>query len=133
MRAPSLDRYAGIVRAVLLVDHGSRLAEANRIVEQIAERVRRRLPDHLVAIAHMEQGAPSVEEAFDLLVERGATHVVVHPYFLAPGRHSSRDIPALAERAASRHPGLRVRVGEPLGVHDGVVEAVLARILEAGD
>ena len=121
------------MRAVLLVDHGSRLAEANRIVERIAERVRRRLPGHLVAIAHMEQGAPSVEEAFDLLVDRGATHVVVHPYFLAPGRHSSRDIPARAERAASRPPGLRVRVGEPLGVHDGVVEAVLARVREADD
>ena len=120
------------MRAVLLVDHGSRLAEANAIVERIAERVRLRLPGHLVAIAHMEQGAPSVEEAFELLVGQGATDVVVHPYFLAPGRHSSRDIPALAERAASRHPGLRVRVGEPLGVHDGVVEAVLARIREAG-
>ena len=131
MHAPCFDRYAGGVRAVLLVDHGSRLAEANAILEQIAERVRLRLPDHLVAIAHMEQGAPSVEEAFELLVGQGATDVVVHPYFLAPGRHSSRDIPALAERSASRHPGLRVRVGKPLGVHDGVVEAVLARVREA--
>jgi sirohydrochlorin ferrochelatase len=120
------------VRAVLLVDHGSRLTEANAIVERIAERVRLRLPEHLVAIAHMEQGAPSVEEAFELLVGQGATDVIVHPYFLAPGRHSSRDIPALAERAASAHPGLQVRVGKPLGVHDGVVEAVLARVREAG-
>jgi sirohydrochlorin ferrochelatase len=133
MQTPSFDRYAGGVRAVLLVDHGSRLAEANAIVERIAERVRLRLPEHLVAIAHMEQFPPGVEEAFERLVGQGATDVVVHPYFLAPGRHSSRDIPALAERAASRHPGLRVRVGKPLGVHDGVVEAVLARVREAGD
>jgi sirohydrochlorin ferrochelatase len=120
------------VRAVLLVDHGSRLAEANAVVEEIAERVRLRLPDHLVAIAHMELDVPSVEEALGLLVGQGATDVVVHPYFLAPGRHSSRDIPALVERAASRHPGLRVRVVKPLGVHDGMVETVLARVREAG-
>lgn len=121
------------MRAVLLVDHGSRLAEANAVVEQIAERVRLRLPGYLVAVAHMELEAPSVEEAFEGLVGRGVTDVVVHPYFLAPGRHSSRDIPALAARAASLHPGLRVRVGDPLGVHDGVVEAVIARVVEASD
>jgi len=120
------------MRAVLLVDHGSRLAEANAVVEQIAERVRARLPDQLVTVAHMELDAPSVDEALDLLVGQGATDVVVHPYFLAPGSHSSRDIPALVEQAASRHPGLRVRVGRPLGVHEGVVETVLARIREAG-
>jgi sirohydrochlorin ferrochelatase len=119
------------VRAVLIVDHGSRLAEANAVVERIAELVRERLPDHLVAVAHMELEGPDVEEALDRLAREGATEVVVHPYFLAPGRHSSRDIPALAARAAARHPGLSVRVGEPLGVHEGVLETVLARIREA--
>ena len=108
------------------------LAEANAVVEEIAERVRARLPDRLVATAHMELERPSIEEALDGLVGAGATEVVVHPYFLAPGRHSSSDIPALAQRAAARHPGLLLRVGEPLGVHEGVVETVLARIHEAG-
>lgn len=119
------------MRAILLVDHGSHLGKANAVVEQIAERVRRRLPDRLVAIAHLELHAPGVEAALDQLARQGATDVVVHPYFLAPGRHSSRDIPAMAERAAARHPELRVRVAEPLGVHEGLVEAVLDRIREA--
>ncbi len=118
------------MRAVLLVDHGSRLDEANAIVERIAERLRDRLPDRRIAIAHMELAAPSMGEALDELAAAGVTEVVVHPYFLGPGRHSTRDIPALAEQAAARHPRLRVRVGEPLGVHDGLVEAVLSRVRE---
>ena len=36
----------------------------------------------------MELAEPSIEQAFDKCVAQGATFVVVHPYFLAPGRHS---------------------------------------------
>ncbi|MEN8184669.1 MAG: CbiX/SirB N-terminal domain-containing protein, partial [Myxococcota bacterium] len=55
----------------------------------------------------------------------------VHPLFLAPGRHSTRDIPTRAQRAAARHPDLRVRVGAPLGAHPGIVDAILDRVREA--
>jgi sirohydrochlorin ferrochelatase len=54
--------------------------------------------------------------------------VVIHPYFLLPGKHWSRDIPALAEAAASRHPGVPFLVTAPLGLHPLMTEIMQQRI-----
>ncbi len=118
-------------RAVLLVDHGSRRAEANAVLDRVAERVRRRRPGWIVHAAHMELAPPTLAEAFDACVAEGATEIVVHPYFLAPGRHSTDDIPRLVREASRRYPDVRVRISEPLGLHDRVVDAVLDRVERA--
>ena len=115
-------------RAVLLVDHGSRLPEANAVLEQVAALVRAREPGRIVRVAHLELAPPTVQEGIDACVAAGAREIVVHPYFLAPGRHSTRDIPALVGTAAKRHPEVSFRVSEPLGVHVALVDAILARV-----
>jgi sirohydrochlorin ferrochelatase len=121
-----------VKRAVLLVDHGSRRGEANAQLDALAERVRSRLPDHFVQVAHMELAAPSVAQGIDACVAAGAEEIVVHPYFLGPGRHTRHDIPRLVAEAAARHAGLRIAVSEPLGLHDKLVDVVVARVDEAG-
>lgn len=119
-------------RAVLLVDHGSRREEANSQLDALAERVRARLPDRFVQLAHMELAEPSIEQGVDACVAAGAQEIVVHPYFLGPGSHTRDDIPRLVAEATARHAGLRVAISEPLGLHDKLVDVVLARIEEAG-
>jgi sirohydrochlorin ferrochelatase len=121
-----------VKRAVLLVDHGSRREEANAQLDALAERVRARLPDRFVQVAHMELAEPSIAQGIDACVAAGAEEVVVHPYFLGPGRHTRRDIPRLVAEAVARHPGLRVALSEPLGLHDKLVDVVVARVDEAG-
>jgi sirohydrochlorin ferrochelatase len=115
-------------RAIVLVDHGSRRPEANAVLDGIAARLRARLPGRLVRVAHLELAAPGLAEAVAACVAEGAGEIVVLPYFLAPGEHASRDVPALAAAAAARHPDVSIRVAEPLGVHEGLVDAVLARV-----
>ena len=120
-------------RAVLLVDHGSRRAEANEQLESIAQQLRDREPGRVVRVAHMEIASPTIAEGIAACVEAGAREIVVHPYLLAPGRHSREDIPALATEAAADHPGVTVRVSEPLGVHEKLVDVVLERINAVDD
>ena len=118
-------------RAILLVDHGSRRAEANAVLDAVAERLRRRSPACIVEVAHMDLAPPDIAQGVLACVRAGATEIVVHPYFLGPGVHTQRDIPRAVESAAARHPGLRVVISEPLGVHEKLVDVVLERVENA--
>lgn len=120
-------------QALVLVDHGSRSAASNESLEAVAAEVARLAGERYVAVlpAHMELATPSVADAFDEAVAVGAQLVVVALYFLAPGRHSERDVPRLAAEAAARHPGLEFAVTSSLGPHFQLSTLVLERAAEA--
>ena len=116
------------MRAILLVDHGSRLPAANELLEEVAAQVRLREPSSLVVTAHLEIATPSIPEGIAACVEAGASEVVVHPFFLGPGRHTTRDIPRIVEEASAAHPTVPIRVTPPLGPHEKLVDVILERV-----
>lgn len=119
------------MKALILVDHGSTVKEANDLLEHVTERVRS-WPDStfdMVEHCHMELCEPSIKEAFRKCVSAGATDITVHPYFLAPGRHSKSDIPRMVAEAAQDFPQVGYRVTEPLGFHDKIIEVIFERSL----
>jgi sirohydrochlorin ferrochelatase len=116
------------VVAVVIVDHGSRRAEANRRHEEFVREWRSRSSATIVEPAHMELAEPSVGTAVDACVAAGAGLVVVAPYFLWPGNHWEHDIPRLAAEACARHPGVRHLVTAPLGPHPLLGEIVADRV-----
>jgi len=120
-------------RAVLIVDHGSRQAGANELVVRLAARVREVRPDLHVEHAHMEIAEPTFFDGVAACVAAGATEIVVHPYFLGDGRHTSETIPELIAEAERLHEGVSIRASAHLGLHDKLVEIVLERIAEAED
>lgn len=113
---------------IIIVDHGSRRAESNDLLLDVVKLFERLSDWSIVEPAHMELASPSIAEAFDRCVERGANLVVVHPYFLLPGRHWKQDIPQLTAEAAARHPEVRFIVTAPLGLHDLMVRIMNERI-----
>jgi len=117
-----------VKRAILLVDHGSRRAEANAQLDAVADRVRSRAPGTLVEVAHLEIVEPSIAQGIAACVEKGATRIVVHPFFLTPGRHTSEDIPDRVARAARSHPEVQIRISEPLGAHAALIDVILERV-----
>ncbi len=114
-------------KALLIVDHGSVRDEANRMLEGVAEILRRQRPGLIVHIAHMELAAPTIKDGVAACVRDGATEVIIHPYMLSPGRHATSDIPALAREAATDFPNITYSVTDPLGLHDKIGEVVLER------
>ena len=115
---------------ILIVGHGSRREEANTDVRDAAQLIARRGPFACVEPAFLEIVSPTIAEGFAELVRRGAVHVIVHPYFLSPGRHTRGDIPVDVQAAASRHPGVTYQITEPLAAHPSVIDASIERILE---
>ena len=128
---PAYDRRVigqGSALGIVIVDHGSRRDESNRRHEGfVAEWQRDRGLDNVEA-AHMELAEPSIATAVDACVASGATTIVIAPYFLWPGNHWDRDIPALAAEACGRHPGVRHLVAAPLGPHPLLGDIVEQRI-----
>jgi sirohydrochlorin ferrochelatase len=112
------------------VDHGSVRPAANDMLHHVTDLFKRVSGASIVELAHMELARPSIQEAFDACVEQGATTIVVHPYFLAPGRHSTSDIPRMTRDAAAQHPGIRFYVTEPLGLDERITRLMMQRIEE---
>ena len=115
-------------RGLLIVDHGSRKAEAHAHLMWVAEQVRRRRPDLPVYLAHMELAQPSIQQAIDACAGDGVELLIVHPFFLVPGLHAAEDVPRLVDAAALAHPRMRVRVTEATGSVAGIADLILATV-----
>ena len=116
------------MRAILLIDHGSREDDANRVVEDVAALLREAHEGQIIVAAHMELAAPNIAEGVAACVALGAREVIAVPYFLGPGRHASRDVPRMVADAAAEHVGVRTRVSEPLGAHAKIAELIALRV-----
>ena len=117
---------------IIIVDHGSRMPESNGLLECVAAAFAKKFAARwdIVEPAHMELAAPSIGDAFDRCIARGATKIIVVPYFLGPGKHWTHDIPRLAQEAAARHPGSTATVAGCLGLDDALLELLARRIGE---
>lgn len=114
--------------AVILVGHGSPDGQANDLLLQVARLVQQSGCCSAVSAAFLIQGRPTVSEAVDDWQASGVHRLVLCPFFLFPGRHVRRDLPALAAAARNRYPGLEVLVAEPLGLHPKLVDIVCERL-----
>jgi sirohydrochlorin ferrochelatase len=116
------------VKGILIVDHGSQKREANDMLVCMANLIQTMAgPDVVVRHAHMELARPDIREGFTSCVDGGASHVVVFPYMLSPGRHSTADIPRMVADAARAYPHITFSVTPAFGVHEKLAEAVLDR------
>lgn len=116
------------MKAVLLIDHGSRRDAANEMMDCMANLVQAMAgPGVVVRYAHMELAEPSIAAGVRSCVDAGATELIVFPYMLSPGKHSTGDIPRMVAEAAHAHPSLDVRITSAFGVHEKLAELILGR------
>ena len=128
------------MRGLLVVGHGSRRDQANATVRELARQLAADICDSdddsdrdgrlwsAVQPSFLELVEPDIAAGYAALARAGCTEIVVHPFFLFAGNHTSRDIPAELTSAQRNHPGTRWTMTEPLGLHPGVVDAARARI-----
>lgn len=116
------------MKAILLIDHGSRRDAANEMMDCMANLVQAMAGSGvIVRYAHMEIAEPSIASGVRNCVEAGATELIVFPYMLSPGKHSTGDIPRMVAAASTAYPQLDVRVTNAFGVHEKLAELILGR------
>lgn len=101
---------------VVIVDHGSRREQSNEMLVEFAQLYAETSRQRIVEVAHMEIAEPTIAQAVGKCVDRGATRVVVAPYFLSKGRHIQTDIPSIVDDARAQFPAVAISIAEPIGV-----------------
>jgi sirohydrochlorin ferrochelatase len=116
-----------LTTGIIVFAHGSRIEPANQAVRSVAADLARAGEYPNVEAAFLELGRPSLEEAADLLVAKSVERLVIIPYFLTPGIHLERDLPAIVERISNKHSRIQVLVTASLDGHPGVVQILTER------
>jgi sirohydrochlorin ferrochelatase len=114
------------MKSLLLVAHGSRRQASNDEVRALITRLRAAAGsfDHLDC-AFLELAEPSIADGLRQAIAKGASEVVVLPYFLSAGRHVVTDIPAEIEPVRKAYPSVDIFLAPYLGAAEGVVELLM--------
>lgn len=115
------------MHAAILIGHGSLRANSGAAMIRLAARARAAGVAPLVASAFLNYHRPTLPEALARCVARGATEVVLLPYFLASGWFVHTALPKQLEEALVAYPGLRARIAAPLGDHPALAALVRKR------
>ena len=116
--------------AILVIAHGSRQQAANDDLDDLVKRLAARADYPIVEGCFLELAEPDLPSGGARCVARGATRVLLIPYFLSAGVHLQRDLTAACDQLNRRYPQVQFRLGPPLGPHPLLDQLVATRIRE---
>ncbi len=116
---------------IVFFAHGSSVASANQAVENVARRAAHDGGFALFETAFLDQASPTLRESVATLVGRGASEILVIPYFLTLGIHLQRDLPAIIDAISKNHDGVPIRVTPPLDGHPALSAILVERAHDA--
>ena len=124
-------------RGIIVLGHGSRaeVTEANDAIFVVAELVKQKTSSDLVEAALMNRSSnlQSVDQAAEVLIQKGVKEIVLAPWFLTKGAHIQSDIPRIIARVQERFPGVQIVMAPPLGPDPKIVDVLLERVQEVED
>lgn len=116
---------------LIVFGHGSRIEEANESVRSVAEATALHCGISLWVAAFLELARPNLEQAVRALVNKGASKIVVAPYFLTMGVHLQRDLPCIMQKIEAQNPEIDFVCSSPLDQHPGLVDILADRVQQA--
>ena len=101
--------------AVLLIAHGSRRQSANEDLHELASRLAALGTYPIVEACFLELSEPDIPTGGERCVSRGATCVLLIPYFLSAGVHLRRDLTTARDELRRLYPAVDFRLGARIG------------------
>ena len=103
--------------AVIILGHGSKNSSSGDPLRQVAGQVKKLGSYEIVEYAFLQHCDPAPQNAIESCVRQDADRIVIVPFFMQPGAHVARDIPALAEQARRKYPAVDILVTDFAGSH----------------
>ena len=116
------------MKGILVIAHGSRAKETEATLEAILSMAKSKLPETAMECAFMEFSDRTVEKGVSALAAKDVKEIKVMPYFLFMGIHLKEDIPNMVAECAASFPGIKITMGEPLGVDERLADILVDRI-----
>ncbi len=115
--------------SVVLVGHGSKIRGFEAPLKKVVRDLSRSGRFLEVMPAYLEIAPPSIPEAIDACVRRGAKRVKILPYFLLLGTHVTVDLPKIASAAKKKYRGwAKVELCPYLGYDARITELIRKRL-----
>lgn len=130
LRKPRHQRDKAEKTGVIILAHGSRLKQANGMIKNIVEMVKRRLSIKEIMQAYLQFSQPTLAEAVADLTGAGCERIIVIPFFLFEGNHVRRDIPKALEKEKAKFPNIDFTYAKNLGQDERLSEILMDRIKE---
>ncbi|MDQ0201614.1 sirohydrochlorin ferrochelatase [Neobacillus ginsengisoli] len=116
------------MEAIIYIAHGSRRTAANEKFISFIRRIKNKPGGAIHAYGFLEHAEPSISQAIEMCIDKGANKITVVPVLLLPGIHANEDIP----NEFKGYPDIVFRYAEPLGVDEIMVEVLMDRLKAAG-
>ncbi len=113
---------------IVLLGHGSRIAEGNQNLHQAAELLSRQGSWQAVEPAFLQLAEPTLAQSIARLVAEGVEKIVVVSFFLCDGAHVRVDIPQAVADEAAKYQGVQIITTPPIGDDPRLLEIVKDRI-----
>lgn len=118
------------MKAVLYICHGSRVKAGQAAALAFIEQTKSQMQAPIQEACFLELAEPSIAQGIAKCIERGATEIIAVPFLLLHAGHAKVDIPNELERAMLPYPHIPLFYGEPLGVHENLVDVMIKRMRE---
>jgi len=118
------------MQAILYIAHGSRVKAGVEQAVAFLQRVQQEVHVPIQEICFLELATPTIADGIATCVRQGATTIAVMPILLLAAQHAKQDIPTEMAKAQKLYPYVQFTYGEPLGIHERIIDTLQARILE---
>ena len=116
------------LNGVLILAHGSKRKETDRIMNSLTEKVKAKISEKLIVPAYLQFSEQNLEKGIKQLIEKGATKIKIIPMFLFDGVHVTKDIPQEIGDINKKYPGVQIKMSECIGDDDRIADIIVDRM-----
>jgi sirohydrochlorin ferrochelatase len=120
------------MEAIIYIAHGSRRSAANQKFISFINEAMKQSTFEIQAYGFLEHAEPSILQAIEACVQKGADRIIVVPVLLLPGVHTNVDIPGEIQKGEKLYPDIPFFYQAPLGSDKVMVNILYERLISQG-
>ncbi len=120
------------MKGMLIIAHGSKRGETEKVVESIVIKVKKMTMCKAVEAAYLEFSKPDIINAAENMIHMGITEIYAVPLFVFDGVHVTKAIPVILESLQKKFPNVTIKYGKHLGDDDRIAQILCDNANEIG-